>query len=95
MLTINRGIQAVIRIIDDIVCYLISVNKIMPKQNSMEYMLDEVEYYLLPLVTYINNLSDEQRKDLKGFLGGGADNKFWRSTFKMKLNNIIRQRESI
>lgn len=28
VLTINRGIQAVIRIIDDIVCYLISVNKI-------------------------------------------------------------------
>lgn len=54
VLTINRGIQAVIRIIDDIVCYLISVNKIMPKQNSMEYMLDEVEYYLLPLVTYIS-----------------------------------------
>ena len=83
VLTINRGIQAVIRIIDDIVCYLISVNKIMPKQNSMEYMLDEVEYYLLPLVTYINNLSDEQRKDLKGFLGGGADNKFWRSFQKV------------
>lgn len=78
ILTINRGIQAIIRIIDDIVLHLISQNKIAPKTQNLQQMVDEVEYYLEPLLSYINGVDDAQRKELKGFLGGGADNKFWR-----------------
>lgn len=78
ILTINRGIQAIIRIIDDIVLHLISQNKIAPKTQNLQQMIDEVEYYLEPLISYINSVDDVQRKELKGFLGGGADNKFWR-----------------
>lgn len=46
-------------------------------------MVDEVTYYLQPLVNYINNITGEQRSELKGFLGGGADTKFWRSFQKV------------
>lgn len=83
ILTINRGIQAVIRIIDDIVIHLINQKKISPKLQSIESMVDEVEYYLEPLMSYINSIDDSSRKELKGFLGGGADNKFWRSFQKV------------
>ena len=83
ILTINRGIQGVIRVIDDIVIHLIKQNKITPKQQMLEEMIDEVEYYLTPLMNYINCIDDVQRKELKGFLGGGADNKFWRSFQKV------------
>lgn len=83
ILTINRGIQAVIRIIDDIVIHLINQKKISPKLQSIESMVDEVEYYLEPLMSYINSIDDGSRKELKGFLGGGADNKFWRSFQKV------------
>lgn len=79
ILTINRGIQAVIRVIDDIVVHLQNQNKITPKIQNLEEMIDEVEYYIGPLMSYINCVEDAQRKELKGFLGGGADNKFWRS----------------
>lgn len=83
VLTINRGIQAVIRIVDDVVSHLISQNKIAPKTQCIENMIDEVTYYLDPLIEYINGIDDVQRKELKGFLGGGADNKFWRQFQKV------------
>ena len=83
ILTINRGIQAIIRIIDDIVIHLINQKKIAPKTQNIESMVDEVEYYLEPLMSYINSIDDSTRKELKGFLGGSADNKFWRSFQKV------------
>lgn len=85
VLTINRGIQGIIRVINDIVEHLINQDKISPKSpgQSIQSMIDEVEYYLEPLISYFNTIEDSQRKELKGFLGGGADNKFWRSFQKV------------
>lgn len=83
ILTINRGIQAVIRVIDDIVIQLLEQKKIVPKSQNIDEIVDEVEYYLEPLISYINTIDDPARKELKGFLGGGADNKFWRSFEKV------------
>lgn len=83
ILTINRGIQAIIRIIDDIVIHLVNQGKISPKTQDLEILIDEVEYYIEPLADYLNKMDDIQRKELKGFLGGGADNKFWRSFQKV------------
>lgn len=83
ILTINRGIQAIIRVIDDIVIHLINQKKIMPKSQSIDVIVDEVEFYLEPLISYINSIDDCKRKELKGFLGGGADNKFWRTFQKV------------
>lgn len=83
ILTINRGIQAIIRIIDDIVIHLLNQNKISPKSQDLDAVIDEVEYYIEPLMDFVNCVDDAQRKELKGFLGGGADNKFWRSFQKV------------
>lgn len=87
ILTINRGIQAVIRIIDDIVVHLVAQDKIKPKVQSAEILINEVEYYLAPLMEYLNSVNEAQRKELKGFLGGGADNKFWSSFQKIIAEN--------
>ena len=32
-----------------------------------------------PLNDYLSNLSAQERKDLRGYFGGGADNRFWRA----------------
>lgn len=88
ILTINRGIQALIRIINDVVIILISQNKIFPKKQDLDSIIAETEYYLSPLIAYINNINEEQRKELKSFLGGGADNKFWRSFQKIIFESI-------
>lgn len=78
ILTINRGIQGIIRIINDIVEHLVNQNKILPQQQRIEDMINEVEYYLEPLMNHINKLNEEQRTELKSFYGGGAENKYLR-----------------
>lgn len=79
MLTMNRGIQAVIRIIDDIVNMLVEKGMIHPKTQELDDMFDLIKYYLKPLTDYINNLTLDQRKNLRGYFGGGADTRFWRA----------------
>lgn len=79
MLTMNRGIQAVIRVIDDVVNMLVEKGMIQPKTQALDDMFGLIQYYLKPLTDYINNLNTEQRKDLRGYFGGGADTRFWRA----------------
>lgn len=79
MLTMNRGIQAVIRVIDDVVNMLVEKGMITPKTQQLDDMFGLIMYYLKPLTDYINALNSEQRKDLRGYFGGGADTRFWRA----------------
>lgn len=78
ILTINRGIQGIIRVINDIVEHLVHQNKIFPQNQRIDDMINEVEYYLEPLMNHINKLNEEQRVELKSFYGGGAENKYLR-----------------
>lgn len=79
MLTINRGIQAVVRVINDIVNKLVADGEISPKSDNINDVFQHVTYYLDPLIDYFNQLTSEQRKDLRGYFGGGADTRFWRA----------------
>lgn len=79
LLTINRGMQALIRVINDIVDMLVEQKIIFPKTMRTEEVFKEVRYYLDPLIDYLNSITPEQRKDLRGFFGGGADARFWRA----------------
>ena len=79
MLTINRGIHGVIRVIDDIVNMLVEKEMINPKTQEVEDMFGLISYYLKPLTTYISVLEAEQRKEIKKVFGGGGDIRFWRA----------------
>ena len=78
VLTINRGIQAVIRIINDIVNLCIEQNKINVLKDELSRKMEEIYFYLEPLNEYIRSIDDSDRKELKSFLGGGGDNQVWR-----------------
>lgn len=79
ILTMNRGMQAIIRVLDDIVSHLVSAREISPKTQSTEHVLQQVCFYLDPLIEFLNNITDEQRKDLRGYFGSGAIPRFWRT----------------
>lgn len=79
ILTINRGVQAVIRVINDIINHLIAQQKINPKMQNDEDYLPQVYFYLDPLIDYVNNMSFGQRRALKGYFGGGGEARFWRA----------------
>lgn len=76
ILTINRGIQGIIRIINDVVNLLIAQNKLFPLTQDIDDIINEVEYYMSLLLNHINKLTEEQRIELKSFYGGGAENKY-------------------
>lgn len=78
VLTISRGIYAIIRIIDDITTLLVEQKKINPLCDSVDTMVAEAAFYFEPLAKYINELSEEQRKDIREKLGTGARPKFYR-----------------
>lgn len=78
ILTINRGIQGIIRIINDVVNLLIAQNKLFPLTQDIDDIINEAEYYMSPLLNHINKLTEEQRIELKSFYGGGAENKYLR-----------------
>lgn len=78
ILTINRGIHGLIRVIGDIVDMLVAQEKINPRKDKTANILCEVTYYLEPLSEFINNISDEKRDEMRHYLGAGADTKFWR-----------------
>ena len=79
MLTMNRGIQAVIRVINDIVNHLVERKEIFPKEQKTDDLVKQVAFYLDPLNEYLSNLTVQERKDLRGYFGGGADTRFWRA----------------
>ena len=86
MLTINRGIQAVIRVINDIVNLLIEKKEIYPKIQKTNEIVEKVTFYLDPLIDYLNSLTQQERKNLRGYFGGGADTRFWRA-FQREIAN--------
>lgn len=83
VLTMNRGIDGLIRTIDDIVLQLIKENKIDPLKDSIDTLVQEVEYYLEPLAAYFNAISPAQRKDIKTNMGSGAAKRFFRTFEKV------------
>jgi len=87
LLTINRGIQGIIRLINDIVNHLLENGRITPKDGKYENVVNEVKYYIDPLITFLSEITPEQRKDLRSYLGGGADARFWR-TFQKAVADV-------
>lgn len=79
MIAMNRGMQAIIRVIDDIVNLLIEKQMIFPKEQPANDMMGIIQYYLAPLTEYFNTLTIDNRKDLRGYFGTGADTRFWRA----------------
>lgn len=78
ILTINTGIYAVIRVISDIVDHLISSQSINPKAIKTDEIINEVKYYLDPIINFYKNISIEDRNSIKKAYGGGAQTRYWR-----------------
>lgn len=78
ILTINRGMQAIIRIIADIMELLVKKEPNMIERYSSE-IVDEIKFYLDPLCVFLNDVPAEVRVELRSFVGAGANKKYWRT----------------
>ena len=76
----NRGVQACIKVISDIVDMLCSDGTINPLSGDMDDIYKGMKLYLQGLVDEINALSDEERSQFvkTAGAGSGADTRYWR-----------------
>ena len=87
-LSINAGIENLIRIFNDIVDHLKLNGKIDPLIDKSEKIVIEVSYYLEPLIKFLKNLSSEQKLDLRKSYGTGGRAKYWR-TLQKAINETL------
>ncbi len=78
-LTLKRSVKPVGGLINDIINLLIERHEISPKTQSTDQIVQAVTFYLDPLNDYLNNLTAEQRKDVRNYFGSGGDKRFWRA----------------
>lgn len=84
ILIINKGIFAIIKLLSDVVDFLLKDNRI--KENSSpNQIFDETKNYLDPIISFYKNITPDKRIELKTSYGIGGDTKYWRT-----LQNVVR-----
>ena len=81
IIIINKGIYAIIRLLNDIVDHLLNEKIINEKTKSQE-IFEETKHYLDPIINFYKNISNEVTEDLKSSYGAGGDIKYWRTLQK-------------
>lgn len=83
-IAINVGIESIIRLSSDIIDHLKLSNSIKPKIDKTDSVLNEVYYYLDPIIQYMKSLSKEDRLNMKKSYGTAGRTKYWR-----KLQRVV------
>jgi DNA sulfur modification protein DndB len=71
-ITMNLGISSLIRVFDDLLEYLEKEHRIDFTKLTGEEMGGKLKPYLDPIISFVNSLSLEEIKKLRGFVGGSA-----------------------
>ncbi len=77
-IAMNIGVTATLRIIDNIMEFLVKFKSIKPEKMSGEELADVVKPYLEPVIEFIDNLDSEGIKKLRSLFGSGATEKVLR-----------------
>ena len=86
ILTINNTIHALLRILNDIIEFLVGKEKINPKIMDTSDLMEKVEPYLAPLVSYFGDICDKERERIRKNYGSGGKAWVWR-TFQSIIND--------
>lgn len=77
VLTINIGIYAFIKVLNDIVDHLVNQKVITPTIDKVDNMLEKVSPYLQPLIEYYKSITPKEREELKKKRGSGGPGDYW------------------
>jgi len=81
-LTINAGVESLIRIFSDIIDHLVGNGKANPKAQPSDSILSETIYYLDPMIDFLRNLSFDQKIEFRKSYGIGGRTRYWRTLQK-------------
>lgn len=85
ILTINNTVHALLRILNDIIDFLITNKKINPKIMDTKALVEMTEPYLAPLVSYFGAVTEKDREGIRKNYGSGGKARVWR-TFQAKIS---------
>jgi DNA sulfur modification protein DndB len=88
-ISINAGVESLIRIFSDIIDHLVKKENIKPKSDNLDQILSEITFYLDPLIEYLSNLTSLQKIELRKSYGTGGRTRYWRTL--QRAINISRQ----
>lgn len=88
MLTINIGVYALLKILNDIIDSLVEQKKISTKADKIEDIIAMIEPYLVPLVNFYKNITFEERNELRKRYGTGGKIRYWRTLQKVISEEI-------
>ncbi len=80
--TINAGIESLVRVFSDIVDHLTKENIIKPKSDNIDKIIKEVSYYIDPLISYFKEISYEEKLAHRKSYGTGGRARYWRTLQK-------------
>lgn len=92
ILTINNTIHALLRVFNDIIDFLIREEKINPKTMDTKALIEKMEPYLAPLVTYFASINEKGREGIRKNYGSGGKATVWH-TFQSVINEANREFE--
>lgn len=77
ILTINIGIFAYIKVLNDIVEYLVHRGEMKPTNDKAEEMVKKITPYLQPLIEYYKYITPKEREEIKKKRGSGGQGHYW------------------
>lgn len=77
-LTINAGIENLIRIFNDIIDHLKTIGKANPKNDKTAQLINEASFYLDPLIDFFKQLTNDQKVELRKSYGSAGRARYWR-----------------
>jgi DNA sulfur modification protein DndB len=82
----NNGVEALLRLLSDIVDHLVEHDGISPLTIPTSDLLESCKYYLDPLIDYTNGLSSEEAATYRRMYGSGAGTQYHR-----RLQTAVRE----
>ncbi len=85
----NIGIEALLRILSDIVDHIVEFDGIKPAEESADTLVSLVQPYLDVVVSFLDQLSLEEATELRSQYGSGGPTKYWR-----RLQEVLNKEDS-
>ncbi len=81
-ISINAGIESLIRVISDIIDHLVAAKRVNPKSDKTEVLIAKCTPYMDSLIYFFQQIPPERRTELKRSYGTGARSRYWRTLQK-------------
>lgn len=81
IITINKGVYALILVFSDLATHVLRNNKSIDKSNPKQ-IFGEVKTYLDSVILFYQEIDEDTAKDLKSAYGTNGDRKYWRTLQK-------------